>query len=206
MCCRYFYDRSEETLQWIARQAEESRLVNRFREIAGRDLVCSGEISPAMVVPVLATSRAGEQRGFPMQWGYRLNDSRMIVNARSETARDKTLFFQSWQKRRCAVPAAWYYEWEHFTRPDGKKETGRKYSFRPEEGGITWLCGLYRIEDGLPRFVILTREPGEALSAIHDRMPLIVPERDVAEWIRPDGNADEIAGHALTGMLMEKAG
>ena len=206
MCCRYFYDRSEETLHWIAKQAEESRLANRFREAAGLELVCSGEIYPAMVVPVLATSRAGGQRCFPMQWGYRLDDRRMVINARSETAAEKAMFLQSWQNRRCAVPASCYYEWEHFTRPDGKKDTGQKYSFRPEEGGVTWLCGLYRIEDGLPRFVILTREPGEALSAVHDRMPLIVREQDVAEWIDPDGNAEEVAGHALTGMLMQKVG
>ena len=206
MCCRYFYDRSEETMQWMAKQAEESRLTERFRERTGHELTCSGEVFPAMVVPVLATSRTGEQKCFPMQWGYRMDDRRMIVNARVETAAKKTMFFRSWQNRRCAVPAAWYYEWEHFILPNGRKGNGQKFSFRPEGGSITWLCGLYRMEDGLPRFVILTREASEKIASIHDRMPLILQERDVPEWILPSGDAAGIAGRALTEMLIQKAG
>ena len=40
---------------------------------------------------------------------------------------------------------------------------------------MTWLCGLYCIENGLPAFVILTREAGEGIRFIHDPMPLIMP-------------------------------
>ena len=70
---------------------------------------------------------------------------------------------------------------------------------------MTWLCGLYRIEDGLPHFVVLTREPGEEISFIHDRMPLIMPERLVDEWIRPDVKPEDLIGATLTEMIFEKA-
>lgn len=69
---------------------------------------------------------------------------------------------------------------------------------------MTWLCGLYRIEDGLPVFVILTREPGEEIRFIHDRMPLIMPGDYVNEWIRPDAKPEELVEHALTEMVYEK--
>ena len=70
---------------------------------------------------------------------------------------------------------------------------------------MTWLCGLYRIEEGLPVFVILTREPGEEIRFIHDRMPLILPERLIGEWIRPDVRPEELVGDALTDMVFEKS-
>ena len=73
-----------------------------------------------------------------------------------------------------------------------------------EEGkvsaSLTWLCGLYRIENGLPVFVILTREPGEELSRIHDRMPLILPEEEAYEWIRPDADPQSFLSRSLTKM------
>ena len=70
---------------------------------------------------------------------------------------------------------------------------------------MTWLCGLYRIEGGLPAFVILTREPGEKIRFIHDRMPLIMPGELVNEWIRPDMKPEELMPYALTDMDFEKA-
>ncbi len=70
---------------------------------------------------------------------------------------------------------------------------------------MTWLCGLYRIEGGLPAFVILTREPGEKIRFIHDRMPLIMPGELVNEWIRPGAKPEELLPYALTEMDFEKA-
>ena len=70
---------------------------------------------------------------------------------------------------------------------------------------MTWLCGLYRIEEGLPVFTVLTREPGEEIRFIHDRMPLILPERYIDDWIRPDTKPEELLGEALTDMAFEKA-
>ena len=69
---------------------------------------------------------------------------------------------------------------------------------------MTWLCGLYRIEKGLPVFAVLTREPGEEIRFIHDRMPLIMPEKLVDKWIRPDMKPEELLPCALTDMVFEK--
>jgi putative SOS response-associated peptidase YedK len=117
------------------------------------------------------------------------------------------------------VPASWYFEWEHYLDKGGRKRTGDKYMIRPQgadtamnkgdaqetDPAITWLCGLYRIEGGLPAFVILTREPGEKIRFIHDRMPLIMPGEMVNEWIRPDTKPEELLPYALTEMDFEKA-
>ena len=89
--------------------------------------------------------------------------------------------------------------------PNGKKETGAKYLIQPKGDHVTWLCGLYRFEDGLPHFVVLTRPPSEEISFIHDRMPLMLREKDVDEWISPDAKPDEIAYRAVTDLHYEKA-
>ena len=60
------------------------------------------------------------------------------------------------------------------------------------------------IEEGLPVFVILTRESGEEIRFIHDRMPLILPERYLSDWIRPGTKPEELLDKALTEMIFEK--
>jgi putative SOS response-associated peptidase YedK len=60
------------------------------------------------------------------------------------------------------------------------------------------------MENGFPYFTILTREPFGELSRIHDRMPLLLPENVLGEWINPNIDADtikEIASSALTDMI-----
>lgn len=40
---------------------------------------------------------------------------------------------------------------------------------------------------------------------IHDRMPLILPEQFVGEWIKPETRPDELVKEAKTEMYFEKA-
>ena len=71
---------------------------------------------------------------------------------------------------------------------------------------MTYLAGLYRIEEerGLryPVFTVLTREPGEILSKIHNRMPVILPEDAISDWIKPDADPGRIVSEALADMDM----
>lgn len=76
---------------------------------------------------------------------------------------------------------------------------------QPKGSSMTWLAGLYRIEDGLPVFTLLTKEPTEDLRRIHDRMPLILPEDRIDEWINPLTNPKDILRYSITDMVMEKA-
>ena len=56
-----------------------------------------------------------------------------------------------------------------------------------------------------PVFVVLTREPSDAVSGIHDRMPVILPQSAVSDWIALNGNPDEIVKSAITDLVLEKA-
>ncbi len=200
MCCRYWVEESPE-LRAIVEKMKRSSLVLKWEETGG--IKTSGEIRPTDVVPVIAPNRLGERAVFPMKWGF--SGRSLLMNARVETAGAKPTFQESWERRRCIIPASWYFEWEHLLGQDGKTRTGDKYQIRPRDEAMTWLCGLYRIEKGLPVFVVLTREPGGEIRFIHDRMPLVLPERYIDDWIRPDQRPEELVEKALTDMIFEKA-
>jgi len=72
------------------------------------------------------------------------------------------------------------------------------------------LAGLYRFEErkGLqvPVFSVLTRDAIGELRGIHERMPMILQRKDIGEWIKPDGNPQEVSRRALTEMCFEKTG
>jgi putative SOS response-associated peptidase YedK len=200
MCCRYWAEESPE-LREIVEEMNRSPLVRKWQKKTG--LKTYGEIRPTDVVPVIAPNRSGDRAVFPMKWG--VSGKSLLMNARSETAGVKPTFKESWERRRCIIPASWYFEWEHLRGNDGKTRTGDKYMIQPKDSPMTWLCGLYRIEEGLPVFVVLTREPGEEIRFIHDRMPLILPEKYIDAWIRPDTKPEELLPAAMTDMVFEKA-
>jgi len=187
-------------LRPIVEEMNRSPLIRKWQNTTG--IKTSGEIRPTDIVPVIAPNKAGSRAVYPMKWGF--PGKTLLMNARTETAGSKLTFKESWERRRCIVPASWYYEWEHFVGNDGRKKTGDKYMIQPKDSTMTWLCGLYRIEEGLPVFVILTREPGEEIRFIHDRMPLILPEKYIDDWIRPDTKPGELLPEALTEMMFER--
>ena len=206
MCCRYYMEMSPE-LRPIVEAAGRSKLYRDNIQRIARPLITSGEVFPESLVPVIASNRAGKKTVFPMIWGYHEEGiSRPIVNARSETAAEKRSFREGWAMHRCIVPATWYYEWDHRPAPDGKTKAREKYALMPRGGKMTCLCGLYRMEDGYPHYVILTREAGEGIAFLHDRMPVILPEEAADQWIDPNRNPHTLLSGALTDMIAEKTG
>ena len=209
MCTRFYADIDKE-LKPFADEAQSVSFAQQMMTELSRPLAMSGEIRPTDIAAVIAPARNGKRAVFPMQWGFSINGLKSpIVNARIESAAEKPTFRDSWYRRRCVIPASWYYEWQHYRTPDGRTRTGEKYAIQPKDSEITWLAGLYRFEEKgkfrYPVFVVLTREPCEAVSGIHDRMPVILPEAAVDEWIAVGGTPDVTVKKALTDMMVEKA-
>ena len=211
MCGRFYVDPEDEYFRELAERISSSPLTGRFRGKlpANADGEYGGEVVPTSVVPVLAPNRTGEQTVFPMQWGYTLPASGdrkppLIINARSETAAEKPLFCDSWRQRRCAIPATAYFEWEHRMGFDGKPKVGFKYRIAPTGRKRIFLAGLYRMENGLPTFVILTRAPADNLFWMHDRMPMMLPEAEVPGWISPDRKPENFLSLTLTDTSWKK--
>lgn len=205
MCTRFHLEVEREGAREVVAAVLKSRLAGRFAE-AGKGVRTEGDARPTDVVAVVAPGRDGRRAAFAMQWGFRMPGGGLVVNARVETAARKVSFGESWLGRRCAVPAAWYYEWKHRVGPTGRKVAGDRFRIRPAGGGVAWLCGLYRMEGEFPVFAVLTRAAAGELGRIHERMPLVLPGELVDEWIRPGGRPEALAGRAVTEMVAVREG
>ena len=56
----------------------------------------------------------------------------------------------------------------------------------------------------IPCFCRITKEPTAELAKIHDRMPVMLPENLINDWINPSSNPDEIIRYSLSDMVIEK--
>lgn len=214
MCTRFYYDNSISVLKEYEEAASKSKLMNHFAEVMSKPLLKNAEVRPTDVVPVLAPNKDGKQTVFPMLWGFTIslpkepnlgNNGWLCINARVETAPKKKTFAESWQRRRCIIPCAYYYEWRHEKNPsNGKDVPKEKYMIQPAGMEITYLAGLYRVENGYPVFTVLTTDPPEELLGIHDRMPVIMPEEAVNDWINPSSNPMAVLPKHITEMYFEQ--
>jgi len=209
MCTRYYVELSPELRPYVE-AADNTLLRAKMVSVLGKAFKTEGEVRPTDMAAVIAPGGDGKKAVFPMVWGYHVRGiSHPVVNARIESARNKPSFAVDWKRHRCIVPASCYFEWVHIKCPDGKIRTGDKYVIQPRNAAVTYLAGLYRIEEerGLkyPVFTVLTRKPGDVLAKIHDRMPVILPADAIDDWIKPDANPERIVTEALTDMVVEKA-
>ncbi len=149
-------------------------------------------IAPTDPAPVMRIDSSGDRRVELLRWGLvpswaktRSVGARMI-NARSETAAEKSAFRSAFQRRRCLVPSDGFYEWER--RPDGKQP----WHIGMTDRGVFAMAGLWEFwrdpvtEEGLKTFTILTTEANGVLAPIHDRMPVILDPPAFDAWLDPD--------------------
>lgn len=169
MCGRYYIEADYAEMAPLIREIENGSRVPQ-------NLKTSGEIFPGDTVPAVCMSRSEHVRAFAMEWGFRLN-GRWIINARIETAKEKPMFRESMESRRCLLPMNGYFEWE---KRDGQRV---KYYIAPEHGGLCCLAGLYRFEGDKPVFTVLTADAAENIAFIHPRMPVILPYGDREAWL-----------------------
>ena len=143
----------------------------------------TGEIFPGDTAPAMI-EKQGRIIPVPAIFGFPgFQGSRLLINARAETAAEKKTFAPCLNERRVILPATGFYEWSH----DSQKV---KYMFTVDLLPVMYLCGLYQIIDGRFRFVILTRAANASMEDIHDRMPVIVRENEVRPYLT-DRNAAE---------------
>ncbi len=146
---------------------------------------CSGEIAPTDIVPVFIRAGGG-RTAKPMIWGFPKWDKKgVIFNARRETCLDKAMFRQSTLNRRAAVPATGFFEW---TPAPGRTRKDRYIFSLPGEPFLflaaIWDNFLEPLSGLIPeRFTILTTEANTGMVAFHHRMPVILTDAEVDDWL-----------------------
>ncbi len=169
MCAQFQFleDGSSGELTRIAAEIDRSH---------GSGAWSRGDIRPSDPAPVLVPSSSGPVPDLQF-WGFP-SGGRLVINARSESALEKPLFRDCVQRSRCVIPASGFYEWDR---------DRRKHCFTMPGEHILFLAGLFCMQEGRPRFTVLTAPANPSVEKVHSRMPLVLTRGQVEPWIfRPE--------------------
>ncbi len=161
----------------------------------------SYNVAPTDPVPGVLIRSQGDQAarelrvlhwGLVPWWAANAGGAARRINARVETVAARPAYRSALAARRCLLPADGYFEWA--TGPHGRRQP---YFLRPQEQSRLAFAGLYerwRESTGQLRWTatILTAAASGPLTALHDRMPMVVPAPNWDAWLDPDlTNAQE---------------
>jgi putative SOS response-associated peptidase YedK len=148
-------------------------------------------IAPSQPIAAVRAAPTGKGREIAfLRWGLIPSWSKdpgignRLINARAETAAEKPSFRNAFRRHRCLIPANGFYEWQ-------RQERGKQpYFIRMRDGRIFAFAGLWDRwespnEGVIETCTILTTAANTVLAPIHDRMPVILPQTDYAQWLDP---------------------
>jgi len=144
-------------------------------------------VSPGKIMPVI--THDSSNLVWLMKWGlipFWANDSKIgehMFNARAESVVEKPAFRKAFNTQRCLIPANGFYEW--------KPQAGKKipYYFEIKDRPLFAFAGLYDIwTDPVSgketySYTIVTSAPNETVKPIHDRMPVILEQKNESIWL-----------------------
>ncbi len=126
----------------------------------------------------------------PPWWKKPLKDLPATFNARAETVAEKPMFRDAFKRSRCLIPASGYYEWQ--TTPNGKQP----YYITSANGPVLTIAGLWtdwrdRVNDEtLTTCTMIITEANSFISAIHDRMPVLLDQENADAWLSGDAGLE----------------
>ena len=128
-----------------------------------------------------------------LQWGLIpswSHEAKGFINARSETLCDKRSFRESFQRRRCLIPADGFYEWKRIGR------SKQPHYFQMTDESPFMFAGIWdewrRGRVGITSCAIITTTANELLAPVHDRMPVILNAEFHDAWLDPDSRTDDL--------------
>lgn len=156
------------------------------------DLIPRYNIAPTQ--PVLtAVQRGADREATFMQWGlipFWSTEPKGIINARTETIDEKPSFSESFQRRRCLIPADGFYEWERH----GK--IAQPYYFQMQDEAPFAFAGIWDQWRAADRLIIscaiITTTANELLATIHNRMPVILRPESYDLWLDENSRTTDL--------------
>ena len=162
-----------------------------------------------MAIAVLYNSENQQREHQSLRWGLIpswAKDSRMgakLINARAETLAEKPSFRSAFKRRRCLVLADGFYEWQHLAT---KKQP---YYFHLQDKQPFAFAGLWERwqspdNEKIISCTIITTDANELLQPIHNRMPVILRQKDYEKWLDPQLQETELLQELLHPYPAEK--
>ncbi|MBR4060766.1 MAG: SOS response-associated peptidase family protein [Lachnospiraceae bacterium] len=175
MCGRFWIDSdTAKEIEKTIRMVDEKLKMERH----------SKDIHPTEKAPVISYQQ-GSMLLADKKWGFPGFDSgKVIFNARAESVLEKKMFRESVLKRRLVIPAAGFYEWN-------RKKEKVAFTSAVVEQPILYMAGFYNKYGNEDRFVILTTGANGSMADVHERMPLLLKNQELEEWLREDKRLEE---------------
>jgi putative SOS response-associated peptidase YedK len=146
-------------------------------------------IAPTQPVAVVTSSI--ERKVEIFQWGLIPSWSKdpsmgsRMINARAETVHEKPAFRAPFARKRCLILADGFYEWKQL------EKNKQPYYIQLASGNPFAFAGLWdhwTSPEGDERLTctIITCEPNELMSQLHNRMPVIFDKTTMWDWLDPE--------------------
>ena len=113
-----------------------------------------------------------------------------LFNARSETISSKPTFRNAFKHRRCIIPCTGFYEWDKKKRPHFISPIPYNKNLPLPLFSIAGIWETWLGADGteIDTLAIITGQAHTSVTMIHKRMPIIIPQNHINDWLYGDIN------------------
>lgn len=177
-------------------------------EVVAEELPARYNVAPTQEVYAIArhgdTTRLGTLRwGLIPPWADDPRIGARMINARAESVAHRPAFRQAFARRRCLLPADGFYEWQAVPGAS----TRQPWYIRGRDSRPLAFAGLWEAwrpggtqggrKEGIVSGTIVTTTANEAVTHLHDRMPVVLSPGAWEAWLDPANHDVE----SLQGLL-----
>ncbi len=181
MCGRFVTRNQAAIERYFNVSSHQYTLVDRYNVAPGTDVPVIRLIGGERVM-------TGMRWGLIPWWAKDPNIGYKMINAGAETAAIKLAFRSAYEARHCLIPADGFYEWKRDVEPR------QPYYIHRRDWATIGYAGLWEtVNDGdkiVESCAIITTEPNELMSRLHNRMPVILDPEHFDWWMT--GPAEEV--------------
>ena len=186
----------------VARELNEVVQLFEIDEVVGQQPAISYNIAPTqqvsmfvdLVEPLPSRQIHSARWGLVPHWATSIQGA-PLINARIESVLEKPSFRDAVLKKRCAIPASGYFEWQ---TTNGSKIP---YFIHAPDSGMIAFAGIYswwrnpELDRSDPNrwlltVSLLTKHTAAPLAFIHDRNPVLLSSSSLENWLDDDFEID----------------
>lgn len=189
MCGRASLTKTEKELEDRFQSSFYSEDLERYNPLPNYN------VAPTHMHPIITNEEPNHFRFFRWGlipfWAKDIKVGYQMINARIETIKDKSTYKSALEKRRCIVPFDGFYEWK---KTDKEKIP---YRIQLKDIPIFSIAGLWEKWTSpqgtdIFSFTLITHQPNEFMSSIHDRMPAILLPEYERLWLDNDMPSNQL--------------
>jgi putative SOS response-associated peptidase YedK len=169
---------------------DNQELAKRYNLAKAPDYKTNYNITPGQIMPIIKSENSSltatmMKWGLVPKWAKDPKIGYKLINARADTIFEKPIWKNLILHKRCLVPFNGFYEWQRDI-----KEQKQPYYIHPKKQAIASFAGIWEVFSDTEgqnwhTYAIITTSPNQEMSAVHDRMPVILKPNQEASWLDP---------------------